>query len=483
MHMSNPDPVRINHELPGETWGAFCADVLAAYVATLPPGAKRPLTIAALVPLALCALAVYLGLSSRVLPDRWRMALARACPPGRRPAKAQTDLLDFLTLPTDPTPGAFVSFSRLRSDEPRIECDGYALNIGHVLTEEDVARVAFAAGWGVLPESRGLVQGVRLLPPSLVVPWCAANPVRRGTASVETDDHAEAIAHYHDGLAWILRGAKDVRGYRDPRSIAADFLGINEEDFADHNLDPLTPVDPPGVFVSLVRLKSGTVSIELEGRTLSLHGCRAIPSAASRAASEGWSVKPVRQDNQPGLLFALAERLTDEPEEIDDVPVCGIDCAKDHSMPERNEIILDPPTNPATPSALQIAEVTQQIADIAEHALSAHIGEPDRPDARDVVRDLGYDPDAFASIRWREDGSGLVLVPNSTARDITFTVEPAPEVVSFREKSNVTMTRDDKAEARANGKAKAPVVKSSKKKSKPSGAESKIRKGKDRAAK
>jgi hypothetical protein len=421
MHMSNPtDPVRINHELPAESWGAFCADVLAAYVATLPPGAKRPLTIAALVPLALCVLAVYLGLSSRVLPDRWRMALARACPPGRRPAEAQTDLLDFLTLPGDPTPGAFVSFSRLRADEPRIECDGYGLDIGHVSTEEDVARVAFAAGWGALPESRGLVHGVRLLPPSLVVPWCAANP------------------------ASIVRRVAVGPPQETPTAV------------------------PQTTFVSLVQLRSGTVAFELEGRALTLHGCRVPSTASARAVDAGWSVTPAVVEGQPGLLFALATRIT-AYEETDDSPVCGVDCAKDHSMPARDidgpavdpdheavlrdTLLVDPPTNPATPSALQAsAPVCPRCLDIAP---GVPAGDPTNPH-----------PGPFAD----------------EARDWCECAIDDGGPSEFCAKSNATMTRDDKAEARAKAKAKASASKSTKK-SKPSGAEGKIRKGKDRAAK
>lgn len=47
-----------------------------------------------------------------------------------------------------------------------------------------------------------------------------------------------------------------------------------------------------------------------------------------------------------------------------------------------------------------------------------------RPPAADVVRALGYDPDEYASIEWREDGQGIVLIQKVSAREITFTVGP-----------------------------------------------------------
>lgn len=69
-------------------------------------------------------------------------------------------------------------------------------------------------------------------------------------------------------------------------------------------------------------------------------------------------------------------------------------------------------------------EILRRMVELSEDALRQHLNAPSRPPAADVARALGYDPDAYSSVTWREDGQGIVLIPKILARDIVFTVGP-----------------------------------------------------------
>lgn len=213
---------------------------LAAYVRTLAKG-KAPRSPRALIHLAWLALLVWLGLGHLVTAAHRAAAVAAACPPGRKPKDdPQTSLLDVVTWSEDERPGVFVSLVRLRIGNVRETCGQFALNLQGCHVPATAAAAAVAAGWAVLPETRGNSEGLRFLPPSVVALYLAGNAASLARElHPEEDPHTQAIDGYRDALAWILRGGKDTRGYRDPRSIAADLLGVNEEDFVEQGLDPL----------------------------------------------------------------------------------------------------------------------------------------------------------------------------------------------------------------------------------------------------
>jgi hypothetical protein len=181
----------VRHDFP-EDWGSFLRSVLDLVTTTLiKDERRRPHSNGTLVPLGFVAILHLLGHGHLLARDKDRLkaAVARISPPGPKPTgDSQIDLLDTLTLPDDPTPGAYVSLSRLVVGNVIVMCGMYELSLQGCHTPTTAVPKAIAEGWGVLPERRGNADGLRFLPPSVCAEW-----FRREARPTPTAPHPE---HY-----------------------------------------------------------------------------------------------------------------------------------------------------------------------------------------------------------------------------------------------------------------------------------------------
>jgi hypothetical protein len=241
-------------------------------------GTKPPHAVRALVPFALLYLAAGLCLAQEITEVQRDAALRAAVPMGRppkvetpapapAPAPAPLPQLDLFAVvaPSTPPPlvSLFVSMGELeRSAAVHRVCNGREISFPRLTSIRDALYHAIASGWIAWPAHEpGTGQGIRIAPIS--------------------------------------------------------------PEAAIHGQIQLTDEPSHTAFLSLVRLKMGTCSVEVDSKTLDLHGAHIPSTAGARAVSAGWGCVPSVRDGLPGLLFSppLEGWPTPTPSNITNIPI------------------------------------------------------------------------------------------------------------------------------------------------------------------